>query len=205
MSRTPIIRFATAAVAIAGMTFAAGSAIADHHMEQEKSGTADKSTDKKTIVAVAQEAGDFTTLVKALKAAELVETLQGDGPFTVFAPTDEAFKALPSGALDNLLQPENKDKLKTVLLHHVVSGKVMAADVVKLDEAETVAGQSIDIKTEGDTVMLNGTIKVIKTDIPADNGVIHVIDGVLLPNIKEAGSSASDGMDREDRDARDNM
>jgi uncharacterized surface protein with fasciclin (FAS1) repeats len=129
------------------------------------------------IVDTAVAAGNFTTLAKALTAAGLIETLKGKGPFTVFAPTDEAFAKLPAGALDALLQ--DKAKLTAVLTYHVVPGKVMAADVVKLSEAKTVQGQSIKIDTSMG-VKVDGA-KVVKTDIVTSNGVIHVIDSVLLP------------------------
>jgi uncharacterized surface protein with fasciclin (FAS1) repeats len=125
-------------------------------------------------------AGKFTTLVAAVKAAGLVDTLEGPGPFTVFAPTDEAFAKLPAGTLDALLKPENKAKLQSILTYHVVAGKVMAADVVKLTSAKTLEGQSIRIKTVNGGVMVDNA-HVIKTDIVTSNGVIHVIDAVLLP------------------------
>ena len=192
MNRTNFLRFATAAVAVAGLSFAGASALAGDY--GDKKSKSDKAmTDGKTIVAIAQEAGSFNTLVAALQAAELVETLQGDGPFTVFAPKDEAFEALPTGTVDTLLKPENKETLKSILLYHVVSGKVMAADVVGLDEAETVNGQSISINVDGEKVMLNDNIQVIKTDIEADNGVIHVIDGVLIPT--PGGNEAEEAME----------
>ncbi len=124
--------------------------------------------------------GHFTTLVAAVKAAGLVETLKGPGPFTVFAPTDEAFAKLPPGTLENLLKPENKVQLQNILKYHVIAGKVMAQDVVKLNTAKTVEGQSIAIKTMNGGVMVDN-VHVIKTDIMASNGVIHVIDAVLLP------------------------
>lgn len=130
------------------------------------------------IVETAMSAGSFNTLTKALKAAGLVETLKGAGPFTVFAPTDEAFAKLPPGTLDSLLA--NTPKLKSVLTYHVVPGKVMAADVVKLSSAKTVNGQNLAIKTKNGTVMVDGA-KVTKTDIVCSNGVIHVIDAVALP------------------------
>jgi uncharacterized surface protein with fasciclin (FAS1) repeats len=135
---------------------------------------------EKDIVDTAVSAGQFKTLASALEAAGLVETLKGDGPFTVFAPTDEAFAKLPAGTLESLLKPENKDQLVAILTYHVVPGKVEAADVVKLDEAKTVNGKTIDIKVEGDTAMVNDA-KVTKADIEASNGVIHVIDAVILP------------------------
>jgi uncharacterized surface protein with fasciclin (FAS1) repeats len=132
------------------------------------------------IVETAAAAGQFQTLTAAVKAAGLVDTLSGAGPFTVFAPTDEAFAKLPAGTLDELLKPENKDRLTAILTYHVVSGKLMAADVVKLDEAETVNGQSIAIQTGDAGVMVNDA-KVVTPDIAASNGVIHVIDSVLVP------------------------
>ena len=132
----------------------------------------------KDIVDTAVAAGQFKTLAAALTAAGLVDTLKGDGPFTVFAPTDEAFAKLPAGTLDALLK--DIPKLKGILTYHVVAGKVMAADVVKLKSATTVNGQSIKIKAEGGKVMVdNGN--VVKTDIECSNGVIHVIDAVILP------------------------
>jgi uncharacterized surface protein with fasciclin (FAS1) repeats len=127
-------------------------------------------------------AAKFNMLVAAVKAADLVDTLKGSGPFTVFAPTDEAFAKLPKGTVEELLKPENKDKLKAILTYHVVSGKVMAADVVKIDgkKVQTVQGSPVAIKVDGGTVMV-GKATVTKTDIPTSNGVIHVIDTVLLP------------------------
>ncbi|MCL9775774.1 fasciclin domain-containing protein [Vibrio methylphosphonaticus] len=135
---------------------------------------------KKDIVDVAADNGSFNTLVAAVKAAGLVETLKGDGPFTVFAPTDEAFAKLPAGTVDMLLMPENKDKLVAILTYHVVPGKVMAADVVKLDSAATVEGQMVTIKVDGGSVMVDQA-NVVATDVAASNGVIHVIDAVLMP------------------------
>jgi uncharacterized surface protein with fasciclin (FAS1) repeats len=133
---------------------------------------------EKDIVDTAVEAGSFTTLAQALTAAGLVDTLKGPGPYTVFAPTDEAFAKLPPGTLDALLA--DKAKLTQVLTYHVVPGKVMAEDVVKLDRAKTVQGQSVTISTMGGVKVDNAN--VIKTDIVASNGVIHVIDNVILPN-----------------------
>jgi uncharacterized surface protein with fasciclin (FAS1) repeats len=134
----------------------------------------------KDIVDTAVAAGSFKTLAAALKAAGLVDTLKGAGPFTVFAPTDEAFAKLPAGTLDDLLKPENKQKLTSILTYHVVPGKVMAADVVKLTTAKTVNGKSIAIAASGGGVTVDGA-RVVKTDIAASNGVIHVIDAVILP------------------------
>jgi len=134
----------------------------------------------KDIVDTAVAAGSFTTLAKALEAAGLVETLKGAGPFTVFAPTDEAFAKLPAGTLETLLKPENRAKLTRILTYHVVPGRVMAADVVKLHSATAVSGDTIAIATHGGGVTVDNA-HVVKTDIVATNGVIHVIDAVILP------------------------
>lgn len=134
----------------------------------------------KDIVDTAVGAGNFNTLAKALQAAGLVDTLKGDGPFTVFAPTDEAFAKLPAGTLDELLKPENKEKLVAILTYHVVPGKVTANEVVKLHDAKTVNGKAVQIKTDGSKVMVDNA-NVVKADIHCSNGVIHVIDTVLLP------------------------
>ena len=131
-----------------------------------------------TIVDVASTTDGFSTLVAAVTAADLAETLSGDGPFTVFAPTDDAFAALPAGVLDALLLPENKDVLAKILTYHVVSGAVMAADVTDGDVA-TVEGQNVTLST-ADGVTVNGA-KVIQADVVASNGVIHAIDAVILP------------------------
>ena len=132
-----------------------------------------------TIVGVAAAAGQFNTLVAAVKAADLVDTLNGAGPFTVFAPTDEAFAKLPAGTVENLLKPENKAKLTAILTYHVISGKVMAADV-KTMGAKTVNGKEAAIKLTAGKVTVDAA-NVVKTDIAASNGVIHVIDTVLMP------------------------
>ncbi|MFM8266466.1 MAG: fasciclin domain-containing protein [Ilumatobacteraceae bacterium] len=131
------------------------------------------------IVDVASSTADFSTLVAAVSAAGLVETLKGEGPFTVFAPTDAAFAALPAGLLDKLLLPENVDVLTQILSYHVVAGAVMAADVTAGDVA-SVEGSPITITVDGG-VKLNGTANVVSTDVMASNGVIHVIDAVILP------------------------
>ena len=135
---------------------------------------------KKDIVDIAAENGSFGTLVAAVQAGGLVDTLKSEGPFTVFAPTDEAFAKLPEGTVEMLLKPENKDKLVAVLTYHVVAGKVTAADVVKLDSATTVQGQAVTVKSNYCAVMINDA-KVVIADVAASNGVIHVIDKVLLP------------------------
>ena len=134
----------------------------------------------KDIVDTAVAAGSFTTLAKALTAADLVATLKGPGPFTVFAPTDEAFAELPAGTVENLLKPASKAMLRRVLMYHVVPGKMMAADVVKISSAKAVSGDMLSIKVNGGTVMVDQA-RVVKTDIAASNGVIHVVDAVLLP------------------------
>jgi len=145
---------------------------------EETMDTAAVETTVGTIVDVASGAGNFSTLVAAVTAADLVETLSGEGPFTVFAPTDEAFAALPAGVLDALLLPENKALLAQILTYHVVSGKVMAADVTDGDVA-TVEGQTIALSTASG-VTVNGA-NVVSADVPASNGVIHAIDAVILP------------------------
>jgi len=133
------------------------------------------------IVDVAVSAGQFTTLAAALDAADLISALKGEGPFTVFAPTDAAFEKLPAGTVEMLLKPENKDQLIAVLTYHVVPGNVMAADVVKLSGATTLNGADVAIAVvDGDVRINNAT--VVKADIGASNGVIHVIDTVILPN-----------------------
>jgi len=137
---------------------------------------------KKDIVETAVGAGTFKTLATALTEAGLIETLKGKGPFTVFAPTDEAFAKLPKGTVENLLK--DKEALKKILLYHVVSGSVMAKDVVKLTKAATVGGQDVMIKVKGGKVMVNKS-NVTATDIEASNGVIHVIDAVLIPKDKK--------------------
>jgi uncharacterized surface protein with fasciclin (FAS1) repeats len=156
----------------AGLSGGRAAGAPDHHGEM------------KNIVETAAGAGSFTTLVKALQAAELVGALEGAGPFTVFAPTDEAFAKLPAGALEDLLKSENKEKLKSVLLYHVVPGKVTAADVMKLDsrEVKTLEGSAFKVKTKGGVMV--DRARVVKTDVMAANGVIHVIDTVIMPEMK---------------------
>lgn len=143
--------------------------------------TAAHQNESQTLVDIALSNKDFSTLVTALKAAGLVETLSGKGPFTVFAPTNEAFNKLPKETLQSLLKPENKEQLASILTYHVVPSKVMSSEVVKVNTAKTVQGQTIDIKVADGKVRLNGSSNVIKTDIVASNGVIHVIDSVILP------------------------
>jgi uncharacterized surface protein with fasciclin (FAS1) repeats len=133
------------------------------------------------IVEVAASNDSFSTLVAAVKAAGLVDVLAGEGPFTVFAPTNEAFAKLPEGTVEDLLKPENKDKLVAVLAYHVVPGKVMAADVVKVNSATTVQGSDITVAASAEGVMVDNA-NVVMTDVAASNGVIHVIDSVILPS-----------------------
>jgi uncharacterized surface protein with fasciclin (FAS1) repeats len=142
-----------------------------------------KTTSTKDIVETAMAAGNFKTLVSALKAADLVETLQGKGPYTVFAPSDEAFAKLPKETLESLLKPENKKKLAAILTYHVVSGKVLAADAMKLTSADTVQGTTVKIAVKDGKVYINNAT-VTGTDILCENGVIHVIDTVLMPATK---------------------
>ena len=158
---------AVGTIAALGMTFAASTVPA-------------VAAAPKDIVDTAVAAGSFKTLAKALAAADLVDTLKGSGPFTVFAPTDEAFAKLPAGTLEKLLKPENKAKLQRILTYHVVAGKVMASDVVKMHSATAVSGDTMTIVAREGGVTVDGA-NVVKTDIPASNGVIHVIDAVLLP------------------------
>jgi uncharacterized surface protein with fasciclin (FAS1) repeats len=139
----------------------------------------EKKEEMKDIVDTAVGAGSFKTLAAALGAADLVDTLKGDGPFTVFAPTDDAFAKLPEGTVDDLLKPENKDKLAGILTYHVVAGKVMSGDVVKLTEAETVNGQKVKIDASEGVKVDDATVTT--ADVECKNGVIHIIDAVILP------------------------
>lgn len=154
---------------IFALTFALFTSIPVHSAHHEKD-----------IVDTAVSAGSFNTLVAAVQAADLVDTLKGDGPFTVFAPTDEAFAKLPAGTVEDLLKPENKEKLQAVLLYHVVPGKVMAADVVNVKSAKTANEMDLKVMVDGNIVKINEA-QVVQTDIMTSNGVIHVIDTVLLP------------------------
>jgi uncharacterized surface protein with fasciclin (FAS1) repeats len=163
-----------AAVAICGAFIGAVAVNAAHHGEE-------KSMTRPSIVEIAGGNADFSTLVAALTAAGLVDALSGDGPFTVFAPTNEAFAKLPAGTVETLLNPENKEKLTAILTYHVVEGKVLAEDVVKLRSAKTLEGDSIEISASDDGVKVDDA-NVVTTDIMASNGVIHVIDSVIMPN-----------------------
>ena len=159
-----------------GLFALATTASADHHGE--------KKVEKKTIVETAVAAGSFKTLAAALGAAGLVDTMNGEGPFTVFAPTDEAFAKLPKGTVEELLKPENKAKLVSILTYHVVAGKVMAETAVTLDKATALNKKDIALAVKEKSLTLNGTAKVVKADIECSNGVIHVIDTVILPPAK---------------------
>ncbi len=158
---------------VASTAVFASAAIAGHHAEGKA-----KAAD---IVDTAVAAGQFNTLAAALDAADLIGTLKGDGPFTVFAPTDEAFAKLPEGTVESLLLPENRDELIAILTYHVVPGKVLAKDVVELSSATTVNGGDVMIAVEDGSVRIDNAT-VVATDIAASNGVIHVIDSVILPN-----------------------
>jgi len=176
-----LLTCAIAMLALCGVSMVATNAYAEPGSERA-AGTTGATKD---IVATAAEAGHFKTLVKALEAAGLAETLKGKGPFTVFAPSDEAFAKLPSGTLENLLKPENKEKLKAVLLMHVVPEDLLIADVKKIKDAKTAAGAKLNVTYHLLTGVHIGTAKemahVQNSDIHASNGVIHVIDKVILP------------------------
>jgi uncharacterized surface protein with fasciclin (FAS1) repeats len=175
----------TLTLALAALVATTGFVGAESHENKtkdraaENSGRSEAKAKVGDIVAVADASGKFNTLSAALKAAGLVKTLQGDGPFTVFAPTDEAFAKLPKGTLDDLLKPENKAKLAGILTYHVLAGKIMAADV-KTMKAKTVNGQSLDVMVDGGKVTVDKA-NVIMADVAASNGVIHAIDTVLMP------------------------
>lgn len=158
-----------------------GEATSKPAQDVTNSGTVSSTAGASDILATAEAAGQFKTLAAAIKAAGLEETLKGAGPFTVFAPTDEAFKKLPAGTVESLLKPENKDKLTAVLTYHVVSGKVPSTDAVKLTSAKTVNGKALKLAVQGSDLVLDGKAKVVKADINASNGVIHVIDAVVIP------------------------
>jgi uncharacterized surface protein with fasciclin (FAS1) repeats len=168
---------------------AAGAAPGDKCASSAKTTTASVQERSKDIVDTAVAAGSFKTLAAALDAAGLVETLKGKGPFTVFAPTDAAFAALPEGTLKSLLEPKNKGTLQSILTYHVVSGSVAAVDVVKLQNAVTVNGQRLDIRVSDDGVRIDGA-KVTQADIRCSNGIIHVIDAVILPSTNDIVATA---------------
>lgn len=139
------------------------------------------SSNSQNIVQVASGDESFSTLVAAVKAADLVNTLSGPGPFTVLAPNNNAFDKVPADVLEKLLMPNNKEALTKILMYHVISGEVDSSTIMGMSSADTLAGASVMIETEGDNVMLNSNTKVLKADIPASNGIIHCIDSVLMP------------------------
>lgn len=171
-----------------------GAAIAHNHggdreKSKDKSEYSSYNDSKGSITDIAASNDQFTTLVAALKAADLVDALNGEGPFTVFAPTDEAFAALPEGTLESLLQPENRDQLTAILTYHVVSGEVSSDDIAGESlYADTLQGQALSIDASGYGVRINGGARVVTADIEADNGVIHVIDTVLIPAERAASN-----------------
>jgi len=160
----------------------------EHPAKAEHPATSEHPSNSDDIVSVAASAGNFKTLVAAVEAAGLVEKLQGKGPFTVFAPTDEAFAKLPAGTLEDLLKPANKAKLAGILACHVVPGKIMAADV-KTMKATNVSGQDLNIRVHDGSVMVDDA-KVVKADVVASNGVIHAIDTVIIPTSSGAKSTS---------------
>jgi len=174
VSRITIASLLTLSLALAGPSFAGSSC----------------SGSKPDLVTTAVEAGDFNTLVAAVKAAGLVEALQGDGPFTVFAPSDEAFAKLPAGTVESLLKPENKDQLVAILTYHVVSGDIRSYDV-KPGNVETLQGSEATISKKGNGLMIDQAT-IVATDIVTANGVIHVIDQVIMPQSLRAASAADD-------------
>ena len=177
------IKLLVTSLTLAASTIAAPVVIAGMNDYSDKQATEEASTvateNLQTIVEIATSAGSFDTLTAALEAAGLVSTLEGDGPFTVFAPTDEAFAALPEGTLEELLKPENKDQLVEILTYHVVAGAVLSSDLEE-GQVSTVEGSDVEIQL-GEKVKVNDA-QVVKADIQASNGVIHVIDKVILPS-----------------------
>ena len=170
MTLNRLTKLAAFGIAFAIALIAATSVNAGNYGKQAKS----------DIVDTAVAAGDFSTLAAALQAGDLIDTLKADGPYTVFAPTDAAFAKLPAGTVESLLLPENKDKLVAILTYHVVPGKVEAAQVVNMSAAPTANGEELAIRVEGETVYVNDSA-VVATDIAASNGIIHVVDTVILP------------------------
>ena len=171
---TRLIALGTLSLGLVG-----GLAVASTYASPATAAPAEKAAGK-DIVDTAVSAGSFNTLAAALKAAGLVETLKGDGPFTVFAPTDEAFAKLPAGTIETLLKPENKEKLTQILTYHVVAGKAMSSDLKDGQKVATVNGKNASVKISGGKVTV-GEANVVKADVAASNGVIHVIDTVLMP------------------------
>jgi len=172
---------AVAALALTSVASAGEYGSKEGKAAGEKTSYKSEKKDKASIVETAKQAGMFNTLLTAAKEAGLAETLAEDGPFTVLAPTDDAFAKLPDGTVESLLKPENKETLKAILLYHVIEGEVMSDKVAGMDEAPTLQGTMIDIEASDEGVMINDA-KVVKADIEAGNGVIHVIDTVLIPS-----------------------
>ena len=168
------------AIPALGLGVAACSDDSDSGSNGDMGGVTQTPTDAGNIVDVAADTPDLSTLVEAVTAADLAETLQGEGPFTVFAPTNEAFDALPAGELDRLLKPANQDELANILKYHVVEGEVMSSDLTNGQKAKTLEGGSLTVTINGQTVKINDAT-VATADVPASNGVVHVIDQVLLP------------------------
>ena len=168
------------AIPALGLGVAACSDDSDSNSNGDMGGVTQTPTDAGNIVDVAADTPDLSTLVEAVTAADLAETLQGEGPFTVFAPTNEAFDALPAGELDRLLEPANKEELANILKYHVVEGEVMSTDLTNGQKAETLEGGTLTVTINGKTVKINDAT-VATADVPASNGVVHVIDQVLLP------------------------
>ena len=168
------------AIPALGLGVAACSDDSDSNSNGDMGGVTQTPTDAGNIVDVAADTPDLSTLVEAVTAADLAETLQGEGPFTVFAPTNEAFDALPAGELDRLLEPANKEELANILKYHVVEGEVMSTDLTNGQKAKTLEGGSLTVTINGKTVKINDAT-VATADVPASNGVVHVIDQVLLP------------------------
>ncbi len=181
-----------AVIGLAQPAAAAGCASSSTAMAVHNHEGGKKDYAKTNIVETAKSAGKFNTLLAAAEAAGLVDTLTGEGPLTVFAPTDEAFKALPEGTVESLLKPENRDKLAAILKYHVVPGKVKADKVVGSDELKSALGQYLDVTVQDDAVSIAGA-NIIKTDIKASNGVIHVIDAVMLPQPDLAETATAAG------------
>lgn len=168
------------AIPALGLGVAACSDDGDSNSNGNMGGVTQTPTDAANIVDVAADTPDLSTLVEAVTAADLAETLQGEGPFTVFAPTNEAFDALPAGELDRLLEPANQDELANILKYHVVEGEVMSTDLTNGQKAKTLEGGTLTVTINGKTVKINDAT-VATADVPASNGVVHVIDKVLLP------------------------
>lgn len=168
---------AAVTVAVAALVVAAGF----ERVQDAKEPPSTRQKEPRTVISVLKKAETFRTLVKAMEEAELIETLEGEGPFTIFAPDDEAFEKLPTGTLEQLMKEENRDQFKDILLYHVASGRFAAEQVTRLKEIESVEGSAIATEVADGKIQLNGRVEVTRTDLVADNGVVHVINGVLMP------------------------